>query len=95
MSINNSVILSVKNLTVYYGVVKALENASFEVKSGEIIALIGPNGAGKSTALRAVSGILSSTGGEIRNGEIKFEGKDIKGIRTDQLVHLGMTLLPE
>jgi len=42
-----------------------------------------------------VSGILSSTGGEIRNGEIKFEGKDIKSIRTDQLVHLGMTLLPE
>lgn len=42
-----------------------------------------------------MSGILSAAGGEIRNGEIKFEGKDIKGIRTDQLVHLGMTLLPE
>lgn len=95
MSKNNSVILSVKNLTVYYGVVKALENASFEVHPNEIVAMIGPNGAGKSTALKAVSGVLPATDGEIRTGEIEFDGKNIKGLRTDQLVHLGMTLLPE
>ncbi len=95
MSKNNSVILSVKNLTVYYGVVKALENASFEVHPNEIVAMIGPNGAGKSTALKVVSGVLPATDGEIRTGEIEFDGKNIKGLRTDQLVHLGMTLLPE
>jgi ABC-type branched-subunit amino acid transport system ATPase component len=68
-------ILSVKNLTVYYGVVKALEDALFEVQHNEIVAMIGPNGAGKSTALKAVSGVLPATNGEIRTGEIDFDGK--------------------
>jgi len=63
MSTNKNSILSVVNLTAYYGVVKALEDASFEVKSGEI-----------------------------RNGEINFDGKIINGLRTDQLVDLCLIL---
>jgi len=87
--------LEVKNLTVYYGMVKALDSVSFTIKQGEIVAMIGPNGAGKSTALKAVSGILDQYDGRIEQGEMLFEGKDIKGVRTDQLVRKGITLVPE
>jgi branched-chain amino acid transport system ATP-binding protein len=88
-------ILQVQNLTVYYGTVKALEDVSFKVDEGEIVAMIGPNGAGKSTALKAVSGLLEATGGDIESGEILFEGKGIKGLRTDELVNKGISLVPE
>ncbi len=79
-------LLEVKNLTARYGAVVALKNISFEVGEGEIVAMIGPNGAGKSTALKAVSGVLTATGGSIDSGEILFEGNKIKGLRRDELV---------
>ncbi len=88
-------LLEVKNLTVYYGTVKALGDISFQVNSGEIVAMIGPNGAGKSTALKAVSGLLGADDGHIESGEILFEGKSIKGFRTDELVRKGISLVPE
>lgn len=88
-------LLEAKHLTVYYGTVKALEDISFEVNESEIIAMIGPNGAGKSTALKAVSGVLEETGGNIENGEILFEGVSIKRLRTDELVIKGISLVPE
>ncbi len=88
-------LLEAKNLTVRYGAVKALEGISFNVNKGEIIAMIGPNGAGKSTALKAISGVLDATGGHIENGEILFDGKNIKGFRTDELVEKGISLVPE
>ena len=84
-----------KNLTARYGAVIALKNISFEVGEGEIVAMIGPNGAGKSTALNAVSGVLGATDGSIDTGEILFEGKSIKGLRTDELVARGISLVPE
>lgn len=55
----------------------------------------GPNGAGKSTALKAVSGVLTATDGSIDSGEILFEGNKIKGLRTDELVGRGISLVPE
>jgi branched-chain amino acid transport system ATP-binding protein len=72
-----------------------LKEVSFTVNEGEIVAMIGPNGAGKSTALKAVSGILQTIGGRIDGGEILFEGRDIKGLRTDELVTKGISLVPE
>ena len=53
-------ILEVKNLEVYYGVIKALKGISFEVNEGEIVALIGANGAGKTTTLHTITGLLLS-----------------------------------
>jgi branched-chain amino acid transport system ATP-binding protein len=88
-------LLEVKGLTVYYGTVKALENVSFDVDEREIVALIGPNGAGKSTALKAVTGVLDPAGGHIKSGEILFEQESIKGLRTDELVFKGLSLVPE
>lgn len=88
-------LLEVKNLTVYYGVVLALKDISFCVAEKEIVAMIGPNGAGKSTALKAISGLLGAYDGEISSGEILINGEDIKGTRTDQLVRRGISLVPE
>ena len=88
-------LLEVKNLTVRYGPVVALKDASFGINQGEIVAMIGPNGAGKSTALKAVSGMLQAADGIIDKGEILFEGGSIKGLRTDQLVARGLSLVPE
>ena len=83
-------LLEVKDLTVHYGAVKALENASFNVAEGEIVAMIGPNGAGKSTALKAVCGLVEPTA-----GEILFQGEKINGLRPDELVGKGLSLVPE
>lgn len=88
-------LLEVKNLTVHYGAVKALEDVSFQVNEGEIVAMIGPNGAGKSTALKAVSGLLGITNGHIKKGEIIFKGKSIVGFKTHELVKKGISLVPE
>ena len=88
-------LLDAKNLIVDYGMVKALENVSFKVDDSEIVAMIGPNGAGKSTAIKAISGMLDATGGHLVNGDILFEGKSIKGFRTDELVEKGISLVPE
>jgi len=87
--------LEVKNLTVYYGTVQALNNISLEVNEGEIVAMIGPNGAGKSTALKAICGLLKETGGEIKSGDVFFMGKSIRNIPTYDLVKKGISLVPE
>jgi branched-chain amino acid transport system ATP-binding protein len=88
-------LLEVKNPTARYGAVVALKNISFDVGEGEIVAMIGPNGAGKSTALNSISGLLEAMDGSIDAGEILFEGRSIKGLRTDQLVAEGISLVPE
>lgn len=87
-------LLEVKDLTVYYGVVKALEKVSFKVDTGEIVAMIGPNGAGKSTALKAVSGLIKSNSDKMY-GEIRFQEESIKRLSPDSLVKKGISLVPE
>jgi len=84
------VLLEVRDLTVHYGAVKALDNISLEVAEGEIVAMIGPNGAGKSTALNAISGLIKST-----SGVIDFQGQSIKNLPNYELVKKGVTLVPE
>src|SRR3989304_5547511 len=69
-------LLEAKNISVYYGTVKALEDVSFNVNHGEIVAMIGPNGAGKSTALKAMFGLV-----DIDSGDILFNGESIKSLR--------------
>ena len=54
--------LAIKNLTVNYGAICALQGISIEVKQGDIVTLIGANGAGKTTALRAISGLIKTQG---------------------------------
>lgn len=82
--------LEVKDLSVQYGVIKAIKEISFEVNEGEVIALIGANGAGKTTILHTVSGLIPSCG-----GTIQFEGKDITKMPAHKIVYLGMAHVPE
>jgi branched-chain amino acid transport system ATP-binding protein len=89
-AINVGGLLQVKNLTVYYESVLALDNVSISVNEGEIVALIGPNGAGKSTTLKAICGLLVP-----QSGEILFEGEKINGKQPYQLVEKGLCLVPE
>lgn len=83
-------LLEVKNLTVYYDTVLALDSISLTVSDGEIVAMIGPNGAGKSTALKAICGLLKPW-----SGEVLFLGKNINGQQPYQLVEKGLCLVPE
>ncbi len=78
-------LLAVRNLSVRFGGVKAIEDMSFEVREGEVLSLIGPNGAGKTTAFNAITGYLASTA-----GEIAFQGRSLRGLKTHQIAALGL-----
>ena len=78
-------LLSVRNLSVRFGGLLAIESLSLEVREGEVLSLIGPNGAGKTTAFNAISGYLKPTG-----GEVLFGGKNIVGRNTNDIAALGL-----
>ena len=82
--------LEVKDINVYYGLIHALRDVSFEVNEGEVVALIGANGAGKTTTLHTVTGLLPS-----KSGTVTFEGKDITKMPGHSIVRLGMSHVPE
>ncbi len=84
------VILELKDLSVSYGNIAAVQNLSLTVHAGEIVTLIGSNGAGKSTTLRTVSGLLRP-----KSGDVVFEGKKINGIPGHDVVKLGICQSPE
>lgn len=82
--------LEVKELQVYYGVIQALKDVSFEVNQGEVIALIGANGAGKTTTLHTLTGLLPA-----KHGSIIFEGVDITKMPAHKIVEMGIAHVPE
>lgn len=82
--------LEVNGLQVYYGVIQALKDVSFEVNRGEVIALIGANGAGKTTTLHTVTGLLPA-----KQGSIVFEGVDITKMPAHKIVEMGIAHVPE
>ena len=82
--------LEVSNLNVYYGLIHALHDVSFEVNEGEIVALIGANGAGKTTTLHTITGLLPA-----KSGSVVFEGHDITKKPGHAIVRLGMGHVPE
>lgn len=61
--------ITIQNLTKRYGPQKAVDNISFEVKTGEILGFLGPNGAGKSTTMKILTGYLGAGDGEVKFGE--------------------------
>ena len=83
-------LLAIKDLSVSYGHVNALKNASLEVFPGEIVVLIGANGAGKTTLLETALGINTPLA-----GTITFEGRSIGGTSADRNVRSGICLVPE
>ncbi|AZO05776.1 MULTISPECIES: ABC transporter ATP-binding protein [unclassified Mesorhizobium] len=83
-------ILNFANVELYYDHVYALKGVSLEVDEGETVALIGANGAGKSSILRAITGLR-----KIRSGEIHYGGKRIDGAAPDEIVKMGIAMVPE
>jgi branched-chain amino acid transport system ATP-binding protein len=82
--------LELKKVTLAYGPVTAVEDASLAVNRGEIVTLIGANGAGKTTILRAISRLIAP-----KSGSVSFEGADLAGLAPDKVVRLGVSHCPE
>ncbi len=82
-------LLQIKNLSVQYGNIKAVKNINFEFKSREITTLIGSNGAGKTSTLKAMMGLLPST------GEILLDDKNLNVLSVSDRLKEKITLCPE
>lgn len=83
-------ILEVRDLSVAYGAIKALKGVSLTLAKDEIVTLIGANGAGKTTTLRAIMGLVPTSGGEVR-----YDGEPTRSRPTHRLVAEGLVLVPE
>jgi branched-chain amino acid transport system ATP-binding protein len=83
-------LLDVKDLHVYYGKIHALKGVSLSLEQNQIVTLIGANGAGKTTMLRAISGILAAS-----HGEVLFEGEVLTNVEPDKIVSRGVIQVPE
>jgi branched-chain amino acid transport system ATP-binding protein len=82
--------LEIADLQVFYDEVQAVKTISLEVRRGEIVTLLGANGAGKTTTLKAVSGLIKPTA-----GQICFSGRAIGGLSPDVIVRCGIAQVPE
>jgi branched-chain amino acid transport system ATP-binding protein len=88
--------LSVRQLDVVYdGVISALRGVSVDVPAGSIVALLGANGAGKTTLLRAMTGLLGVHDGRITKGSVRLDGREIRSLRADKIVRLGVSQVLE
>lgn len=82
--------LSGENLVVGYGGADILKGCSIDVNAGEIVVIVGPNGAGKSTAMKALLGML-----ELKQGEVRFRGKDISKLTPQARIAEGIAFVPQ
>jgi branched-chain amino acid transport system ATP-binding protein len=78
-------LLEVKDLSIHFGGVKAVQNVSFSIDAGIVYSVIGPNGAGKTTLFNLITGVYTPTSGEIR-----LDGESIQGKSPDELARRGM-----
>lgn len=83
-------LLEVRGLSVYHGQLRAIDDVSFSLREGEILAMIGANGAGKSTLLRTIAGLHKPS-----SGSILLDGHDITKLTPNRRVALGISLVPE
>ncbi len=81
--------LELKNVEAFYGPIRALHGISLSVEQGGIVTVLGANGAVKTTTLRAICGMIKTT------GSIKFEGREIFGKLTESVARLGIAHVPE
>ncbi len=90
MTNNNSALLEVNNVEVYYGMIRALKGVSLKINRGEIVALIGANGAGKTTMLHTITGLIPA-----KSGSIIYNGVDLTKTKPHKIVAMGMAHVPE
>ena len=81
--------LSVRNLEVFYGPIRAVRGIDLDVRAGEIVALIGANGAGKTSTLRAIAGLFPY------RGEIAYQGRTLVPNKAELNLRAGLSLVPE
>lgn len=86
---HENVILSVQDLAITYGNIKAVQGISFDVGEGEIITLIGANGAGKTSTLRAISGLVPF------GGQVTFRQTNLASVQPHRIVGMGVAHVPE
>jgi branched-chain amino acid transport system ATP-binding protein len=79
-------LLEAKAMGIRFGGLKAVDNVSLTIRSGELIGLIGPNGAGKTTCFNLLTGVYQPT-----SGDVIFKGQSLKGKKSFQISHMGMT----
>ncbi|HET9551772.1 MAG TPA: ABC transporter ATP-binding protein [Anaeromyxobacteraceae bacterium] len=82
--------LQVKDLHAGYGLAEVLVGTSLEVRQGQVVALIGANGAGKTTTMRAISGLVTPT-----RGEVLLDGRPVQGLGAARVARLGLAHSPE
>jgi branched-chain amino acid transport system ATP-binding protein len=82
-------LLELENITASYGHARVLHGVSLRLESGGATGILGANGAGKTTTLRAICGMVKTT------GRIMFDGRDISGMRPEQVAKLGIAHVPE
>ncbi len=87
---NPDAVLIGEGMTGGYGGADILHNCTIAVNKGEIAVIVGPNGAGKSTAMKAVFGMLN-----LREGQVRLDGKDITGLTPQARVGMGMGFVPQ
>jgi len=83
-------LLKLKDVTIHYETAEAVKDVTLEVEEGAVVGIIGANGGGKSTILKAVSGLVPLT-----QGEIYFKNKRIDGLAPHEIVNLGVVHVPE
>ncbi len=83
--------LETRDITVYYGQHRALEEVSLTVPTGDIVVMLGANGAGKSTLLRSISGLIPKKKGSA----VFLNGQEITGLKSHEIVEAGISLVPE
>jgi ABC-type branched-subunit amino acid transport system ATPase component len=86
----NKLLLEIIKLKAGYGELEVLKSVDLELGKGQIVAVIGPNGAGKSTVIKSVFNIA-----DVRGGGIKLNGKDIRGLKTHELIGRGVSYVPQ
>lgn len=83
-------LLELKNISVSYDAVSALQDLSIYIDKGEMVSIVGSNGAGKTTTCKAISGVLN-----LKSGQVIFEGEDITRVPSYDRVELGIIQCPE
>jgi branched-chain amino acid transport system ATP-binding protein len=83
-------LLSLDQITTYYGQMRILEGISLEVQRGELVCLLGGNASGKSTTLKTVLGIVRP-----RAGAVRFDGEDVTARSVPERIARGLAIVPE
>ena len=82
--------LQTNNVNAFYGEAQVLNNISINVERGQVVVMLGPNGHGKSTLLKAICGLAARV-----EGQIRYQGEEIQGLRAEKIVNLGITYIAE